>query len=97
MSFSSRESGPSEPQPPQTYTVQQGAELSVAALRSKLTHLTSTADHVAEIFAANEVPFAFMGGFSMTLRGSTRDTVDVDVAIGCSMDQLLTVLKDQPR
>jgi len=38
-----------------------------------------------------------MGGFSLKMRGSQRNTYDVDVAIGCEMVQLIEALKTQPR
>ena len=38
-----------------------------------------------------------MGGFSMLLRGSSRDTHDVDVAVGCDMGQLIQAIAGEPR
>jgi hypothetical protein len=49
------------------------------------------------MFQANGIPYAFMGGFALKLRGSTRDTYDVDVAVGCTMQRLIEVLSAQPR
>ncbi|KAH7314338.1 hypothetical protein BKA65DRAFT_121040 [Rhexocercosporidium sp. MPI-PUGE-AT-0058] len=38
-----------------------------------------------------------MGGFSLNLRGSGRDTHDIDLAIGCDMQRLISILKPQDR
>jgi hypothetical protein len=49
------------------------------------------------VFSANHIPYAFMGGYSLILRGSPRGTQDLDVTVGCAMDQLAQVLKAQNR
>lgn len=38
-----------------------------------------------------------MGGLSLRLRGSTRGTQDVDIAVGCDMNGLLEVIRPLER
>ncbi|KAF2490757.1 hypothetical protein BU16DRAFT_565687 [Lophium mytilinum] len=52
---------------------------------------------MTRVFQANNIAFAIMGGFALKLRGSTRDTRDVDIALGCTMQRLIEVLSAQPR
>ncbi|KAF2691387.1 hypothetical protein K458DRAFT_353109 [Lentithecium fluviatile CBS 122367] len=59
--------------------------------------LIAAADFVSQVFRANNIPFALMGGFALKLRGSNRDTHDVDVAVGCTMQRLIEVLSAQSR
>ena len=84
-------------QPPQTYTVQQGFELANASAATTRPHLDLAAEFLVRVFSANHIPYAFMGGYSLILRGSPRGTQDLDVTVGCAMDQLVQVLKAQNR
>lgn len=49
------------------------------------------------LFRRNEIPFAFLGGWAVFLRGSQRLTQDVDVAVGSTMEHLKVVLAQQSR
>lgn len=69
----------------------------IAANRVVLSQLVAAADLVSQVFQANSIPYAFMGGFALKLRGSTRDTHDIDVAVECTMQRLIEVLSGQPR
>jgi len=84
-------------QRPGTYTHEQQQALGEAANRAAETHLFAAADFMSRLFEANRVPYAFMGGFALKLRGSSRDTKDVDIAVGCTMRLLIDVLSAQPR
>ncbi|CZR54900.1 uncharacterized protein PAC_04785 [Phialocephala subalpina] len=84
-------------QPPQTYTTQQGFELAIASAVATRPHLDLAAEFLVLVFSANNVPYAFMGGYSLALRGSPRGTHDVDLTVGCAMDQLVQVVKAQSR
>ena len=84
-------------QQPGTYTPEQQHGLSMAAIVASTPQLLAAADLVSQVFQANGIPFAFMGGFALKLRGSIRDTQDVDVAVGCTMQRLIEVLSAQSR
>ena len=56
-------------------------------------HLLAAADYITEVLVQNQVSYALMGGLSLRLRGSTRGTQDVDIAVGCNMNRLLEVIR----
>ncbi|KAF2828479.1 hypothetical protein CC86DRAFT_241231, partial [Ophiobolus disseminans] len=80
-----------------TYTHQQLQALMNAANFASSSQLVAAAELMSQVFQANSIPYAFMGGFALKLRGSTRDTHDVDVAVGCTMQRLIEVLSGQSR
>lgn len=49
------------------------------------------------LLSAYNIPLAFVGGWAVYLRGSGRQTNDVDVTVGCAMPYLMDVLRAQPR
>lgn len=79
------------------YTVEQGFSLASASARADVRHLLSAADFITQLFEGKSIPFAIMGGFSLGLRGSRRQTHDVDIAAGCTMRQLQQAIAGQPR
>lgn len=81
------------PAPPAgTYSVAENEAMLAQSKTATNNHLVAAADYITRLFEANEVPFAIMGGFSMNIRGSIRETYDVDVAVGCDMNKLLAVV-----
>jgi hypothetical protein len=94
--MSQRIPAPQVQQPPGTYTVEQGLNLTAMSHQTELNNLISAADHVTEIFQTGDISYALMGGFSLKLRGSPRNTFDVDVAVGYNMVQLIEILTPQP-
>ena len=54
------------------------------------------AAHVADLFRANNIPAAFLGGWALYVRGSGRLTNDVDMAVQDTMDHLMQLLRLQP-
>ncbi|RDL37584.1 uncharacterized protein BP5553_05017 [Venustampulla echinocandica] len=99
MSLSSRQPPKQAAQPPPgTYTVAEGFSLAQkAATETTVAHLCSAADFLARVFEVNNVPFAFMGGYSLWLRGSNRHTNDIDLTVGCDMNHLINIIKSQQR
>lgn len=95
--MSQRAPDPQVQQPTGTYNAEQGFQLSALAHEARIGNLIAAADHIIEIFQAFGIPYSLMGGFSLNMRGSQRNTYDVDVAIGCEMVQLIEALKTQPR
>ncbi|KAE9363251.1 hypothetical protein N431DRAFT_450043 [Stipitochalara longipes BDJ] len=88
---------PQMQQPPGTYTPQQHSQLTAESHNAGPENLTAATDYVTQIFRANGIPYALMGGFALKLRGNTRNTYDVDLAVGCDMSQLIAVLASQNR
>lgn len=84
-------------QQPGTYSPEQQHALVAAANRAVTSQLFAAADLMSRVFQVNAVPYAFMGGFALKLRGSIRDTQDVDVAVGCTMQRAIDVLSVQVR
>jgi hypothetical protein len=79
-----------------TATFQQGNPLR-KEYEYDFRRLTSAAYFAAQLFTAEFIPFAFMGGYSLKLRGNKRDTCDVDIAFGGTMEQLIRCIVGQPR
>jgi hypothetical protein len=61
------------------------------------TELAQARDYLIQIFQANNVPYAFMGGYSLVLRGSQRPTNDIDVALQATQLELQVVVTPQSR
>jgi hypothetical protein len=60
-------------------------------------HLGLAGRFLRQLFAAYDIPVAFVGGWAIYLRGSGRQTNDVDITVGCAMPDLMDVLTAQPR
>ncbi|KAK0118402.1 hypothetical protein ONS95_012691 [Cadophora gregata] len=95
MASSSRAPPPSQPEG--TYNVYQSHPLAAAAYEASELHLHAAALYVTTLLDTHGIPNALMGGFSMYLRGSTRVTHDIDVAVGCDMQTLLQALSTDKR
>jgi hypothetical protein len=59
--------------------------------------LAQARDYLIQILQANNVPYAFMGGYSLVLRGSQRPTNDIDIALQATQLELLAVVTPQSR
>lgn len=92
FSMASSSRSPEPVQPEGTYNVHQSHPLASAAYEASELHLHAAALYITTHLDNHGVPNALMGGFSMYLRGSTRVTHDIDVAIGCDMQTLLQAL-----
>lgn len=57
----------------------------------------SAAIYISQLFKTNNVPYAFMGGFAMRLRGSERCTQDIDVCVRISMLAVWRVVEGERR
>jgi hypothetical protein len=79
---------------PGTYTHDQMVALQdYCKQNAKDDHLKLAAALVTKFLASAGIPYAIMGGFSLRIRGSPRQTYDVDLACGCNMAQLMSALK----
>jgi hypothetical protein len=59
--------------------------------------LASAAEYMCHIFASSNIEFAFLGGYSMRLRGSGRMTTHLDIAAEVRMRDLREILIAQRR
>lgn len=57
----------------------------------------AAASFVASLFTSHSIPFAFIGGFAMRLRGSPRFTEDIDVCVQTTMLQLWKITEPEQR
>ncbi|KAE8151181.1 hypothetical protein BDV25DRAFT_139079 [Aspergillus avenaceus] len=60
-------------------------------------HLFAAADYVTSLLMEYGIPYILMGGLSLRFRGSSRATHDVDIAVYCNMNRLLSVIRPQAR
>jgi hypothetical protein len=59
--------------------------------------LAQARDYLVQILQANNVPYAFMGGYSLVLRGSQRPTNDIDIALQATQLELQAVVTPQSK
>ncbi|KAK3898708.1 hypothetical protein C8A05DRAFT_47053 [Staphylotrichum tortipilum] len=85
------------PPPANTYTPQDRDTLQHKSADATEEHLVLATDLVVGKLAANRVPYALMGGFSLRIRGSARLTLDADLAVGGTMLALKTAISGDPR
>ncbi len=60
-------------------------------------NLVSAALFLAEVLDANNIRFAFLGGFACGVLGNTRETGDVDVCVQSNFRTVLQVLENESR
>ena len=82
----------------EVYSVDQDLDgLEEQALQAGHDHLTAAAQWIEELMNQKQLTFAFMGGYSLILRGSSRTTTDIDVAVSLKMREVKSLLADQER
>lgn len=79
------------------YDTNRFGELYYASRQPTSNHLFLAAQHLAHVFLNVGVAHAFLGGWTIRLRGGTRDTQDVDVTVETSMGALKRILLRMPR
>lgn len=79
------------------YNTDRFAELYAASQAVRVEHLGLAGRYLSYVFASNRIPFAFVGGWAMYLRGGHRATIDIDVAVRTDMGNLVEVLQSQAR
>ena len=79
------------------YTYDQFEELMARSRNATPAELAQTRDYLILILQTNNVQYAFMGGYSLILRGSQRPTSDIDIAIQVNQLGLQAVVTPQSR
>lgn len=76
----------------EVYDTTRFGELYYASRTPATTKLALAAKYVTEVFAYYQTPYAIIGGWAIFLRGSRRDTQDVDITVGVTMEHLKQIL-----
>lgn len=79
------------------YNTDRFAELYYAARNAPMGNVGLAARFLIELFRRNSIAFAFIGGWAIHLRGNTRATEDVDIAVGTNMENLKEILLAEER
>lgn len=74
------------------YDTSRFGELYYASRSPPVLNLGLAARYISDVLASYRIPFAMIGGWAIYLRGSGRQTQDVDVAVATSMEYLQQVL-----
>ena len=92
---------PSEPAQAQqrsrdTYTADELDDLEELASDPSDANLRRASNYMVHLLAESRVGHGLMGGYSLYLRGSGRRTIDVDIAVNCTMRRLREIVASQP-
>lgn len=60
-------------------------------------NLFAAARYMTRLAEANGIAIALIGGLAMNIRGSMRDTVDIDLVLGARMIDINAIFRQQPR
>jgi hypothetical protein len=72
-------------------------ELYYASRQPTSTHLLLAANHLAQICQNARIQHAFLGGWTVRLRGGSRETQDVDITVATTMELFKTAMLRMPR
>jgi hypothetical protein len=61
-----------------------------------LIDLCAAASYIGDLLICHDLRYAVQGGFAMVCRGSSRTTVDVNIATNASMKQLWKIMEPKP-
>ncbi|KAK6849218.1 hypothetical protein PG995_013051 [Apiospora arundinis] len=67
------------------YTIEEGRFLTQSGAHTVIPHLYCALDFMTRFLRGKGVSYAVMGGLAMILRGSRRETHDVDIVAACDM------------
>ena len=81
----------------EVYDTTRFGELYYASRQPTPTHLLLAANHLAQICEHAGISFAYMGGWTVRLRGGTRETQDVDITVATSMEHFKQTVLTMPR
>jgi predicted nucleotidyltransferase len=79
------------------YTYDQFERCMARSREVTAAELAQARDYLIQVLQTNHVPYAFMGGYSLVLRGSQRPTNDIDIAIQANQLELQAVVTPQSR
>jgi hypothetical protein len=76
----------------EVYDTTRFGELYYGSRAPEINDLCLAARFMIQIFEYYRIPFAFLGGWAMYVRGSPRRTQDVDIAVGTTVEYLKAIL-----
>jgi len=79
------------------YDTDRFGELYYASRQLTQNHLFLAAVHLAQICQSANIVYAFLGGWTVRLRGGSRETQDVDITVGTTMELFKKALLQMPR
>ena len=79
------------------YRAEEQTNLERRASTADLPRLAEVRDYLMQALTANSLPYAFMGGYSLYLRRNPRPTVDLDVAVQATMQQVRQIVDGEAR
>ncbi|KAM5374312.1 hypothetical protein ACJZ2D_006485 [Fusarium nematophilum] len=81
----------------EVYDTDRFGELYYASREPARMNLALGARYLNELFASYQIPFAFLGGWAVYLRGGQRTTQDVNITVATSMENLKAILMMEAR
>ena len=82
-----------DPQPQaKIYDTPRFEQLYYSSRRAPVENLGLAAKFFIGLSHNGQVPMAFFGGWAMCLRGSSRQTEEIDVAVNATMDYIKSIL-----
>jgi hypothetical protein len=79
------------------YDTTRFGQLYYASRQPTSNHLFLAANHLARICQNANIPHAFLGGWTVRLRGGSRETQDVDITVATTMELFKKTLLQMPR
>lgn len=79
------------------YTNEEGRLLTQSAKHARIAHLWCALEFMERLLRGKGVSYAVMGGLALNIRGSRRDTHDVDIAADCDMLTVRQTCINEPR
>ncbi|KAF2757514.1 hypothetical protein EJ05DRAFT_511313 [Pseudovirgaria hyperparasitica] len=81
----------------EVYDTTRFGQLYYASRQPRSNHLFLAAYHLAEICQNAGIQYAFLGGWTVQLRGGSRETQDVDISVKTTMELFKKTLLKMPR
>ena len=81
----------------EVYNTDRFGQLYYASRAPTSTHLFLAANYLAKICQNAGIPYAFLGGWTVRLRGGSRETQDVDITVATTMELFKNTLLQMRR
>lgn len=78
-----------------TYHIDNLDDLEEKAADANSRNFAAALDYISRLLNRNSVSWALMGGYSLSLRGSGRQTFDIDVAVQATMLTMQKIIKNE--
>ena len=78
-----------------TYHINDLDDLEEKAADANPENFVAARGYISRLLNRNSIKWALMGGYSLSLRGSSRRTFDIDVAVQATMLTMQKIIKDE--